>query len=171
MLLSYTLPAEPSSKRVLVWRHLRKLGAVLDSGVWLLPWSAELEPEFRAARDKVEDLGGRPLAFMVEHLTDGQAAGFKSVFNQARREEYDELLAMCRRYLGHIARLIDAGEYKFTLVEELEQDLEKRRRSLAQLIPRDVFHVEERISVETCLQECEEALARFTERVFMETSA
>lgn len=170
MLLSYTLPAEPSSKRVLVWRHLRKLGAMLDAGVWLLPGSTNLEVEFRKALAEIEELGGRPLAFYAEDLTGRQHDDLKTAFNQMRSEEYVELIHKCERFLAHVQRWTESGEFGFEAIEELEEDLEKRRRSLAQITSRDVFEVTERGQAERSLKDCQAALARFTEAAYTATN-
>lgn len=170
MLLTYTLPAEPSSKRVLVWRHLRKIGALLDAGVWVLPRSPDLELQFQAAVAEIEELGGHALAFYSDDISERQHAKLRAAFNSVRSEEYTELLQRCDRFLGHVQRLIDEADFKFAAVEELEEDLEKRRRSLAQVISRDVFEVPERRRVEDCIKRCESALTRFVEAAFAATT-
>ena len=166
MLLSYTLPAEPSSKRVLVWRHLRKLGAILDSGVWLVPRTPALEAAFQSALAEIRELGGRPLAFYAEDLPPGQCEQLQAAFNDVRRGEYTELFQRCQRFMGHIQRLTESGELKFGAVEELEEDIEKRRRSLAQIKARDAFEVAERQQVEAAVMDCENALSGFVEQVY-----
>jgi hypothetical protein len=170
MLLTYTLPAEPSSKRVLVWRHLRKMGALLDSGVWLLPRSPALEREFQAAVAEIAELGGRPLAFHARDFSDRQHEELKAAFNNVRSEEYRELMQRCDRFLGHVQRLLDEADFKFASVEEMEEDLEKRRRSVAQLIIRDVFEVPERAEVEERIRRCEAALTQFVEAAYAATA-
>jgi hypothetical protein len=160
------LPAEPSSKRVLVWRHLRKLGAILDSGVWLLPSTPALEAEFRIAVAEIEELGGRPRAFRADDFAPEQHEQLREAFNRVRAEEYDELLQRCDRFIGHVERWTDENNFRFGAVEELEEDLEKRRRSLAQIASRDVFGVPLRQQVEDRVRDCESALAGFVEQVF-----
>jgi hypothetical protein len=167
IVLSYTLPAEPSSKRVLVWRHLRKLGAMPDGGVWLLPRTPALDSEFRNALAEIQELGGRPLAFYAADLPTGQAEALQAAFNNLRRDEYSELLQRCQRFVSHVQRLTEAHDFKFGAVEELEEDLEKRRRSLAQIITRDAFEVGERQQVEACIDECAAALARFVAQAYL----
>jgi hypothetical protein len=167
LLISYTLPAEPSSKRVLVWRHLRKLGAVLDAGVWLLPYTPAMEKAARDAVDEVKELGGRAISFVADDLPAGQNEALQASFNSVRREEYIELLQRCQRFQDHVQRLIDSGDFKFGAVEEMEEDLEKRRRSFAQISERDVFAIDERRQTEASIKDCEAALARFVELAFL----
>jgi hypothetical protein len=161
------LPAEPSSKRVLVWRHLRKLGAISEAGVWILPESPNTLPAMKEIVDEIRDLGGRAIAFTATDLLPDQNEALRSTYNRARREEYEELLVRCQRFLAHIQRLIETGDLKFAALEEMEEDLEKRRHNLAQLVPRDVFGIPERAQVEACIKDGEAALALFAERVYL----
>jgi hypothetical protein len=170
MLLSYTLPAEPSSKRVLVWRHLRKIGAILDSGIWLLPCSPDLEEEFRRVVSEIAGLGGKPLAFLGEDFSPDQHEALKNAFNSERSTEYLALLQRCERFLAHVTRWTESQEFNFAALEELDEDLEKRRRTLSQITTRDVFGVPERGLLESSLGRCEAALAAFAEQVFNQTS-
>jgi len=45
----------------------------------------------------------------------------------------------------------------------MEEDLEKRRRSLKKIIERDAFNIEDRQLTEAMLAECERVLAEFVE--------
>jgi vacuolar-type H+-ATPase subunit I/STV1 len=165
-LLTYNLPAEPSSKRVQAWRNLRKLGAVLEAGVWLLPATDETEPSIEDVVQRLRTLGASPLAFRAEDLTPDQTDALRTRYDDVRRREYDELLQRCDRFLGHVQRLIDTSDFKFGSLEEMEEDLEKRRRSLDQIKSRDVFHVDMRETVETSFAACEASLAHYIELVY-----
>ena len=167
LILAYRLPAEPSRKRVLVWRHLRKLGAIyLETGIWLVPRREHTAKEAKAVLDEIEELGGAATAFVADDLSPTQTLELQAKFNRVRQSEYADLLDKCRRFLSHIERLAKGVDFRFANVEELEEDLEKRRRTLAQVIERDVFDVGERHAAEAGVKDCEEALARFTEQAF-----
>ena len=168
ILLAYTLPAEPSRKRVLAWRHLRKLGAVyLETGLWVLPQNPSMLSALEPILAEIKHMGGKLSAFSGSDIGESQNDELRDAFNQVRREEYADLLGKCRRFLAHAERLAKAGDFRFAEVEELEEDLEKRRRWLAQVIARDAFGIEARQEVEACLMQCEEALARFVEQSFL----
>jgi C4-dicarboxylate-specific signal transduction histidine kinase len=119
------------------------------------------------AVDEVKELGGRAISFVADDLSAGQSEALMDAFNSVRREEYAELLQRCMRFQDHVQRLIDAKEFKFGAVEEIEEDLEKRRRSFAQIVTRDVFEVAERRETEAGIKDCEAALARFVELAFL----
>ncbi len=168
LILSYVLPSEPSRKRVLVWRHLRKLGAIyLDTGVWFLPYLPALRPRIDAIIAEISELGGRSHSFVANEADETPGENLRDVYEQARRDEYMDLLDKCERYLRHVQRLMEAGDLQFAEVEELEEDLEKRRRWLAQIVERDVFGLDERNIVEASLRRCEEALNGFVEAAYV----
>ncbi len=168
IIVSYTLPTEPSRKRVLVWRHLRKLGALYrDTGIWFLPRTDALLEAIKPIVAEIQEMEGRVHAFVATDIDSAQGEELRQAFNAARRDEYVDLLAKCTRFIGHVGRLAQAGDFVFANVEELEEDLEKRRRTLVQLIARDAFGVEERYEAETAIKDCEEALAGFIEQASM----
>ena len=171
-ILSYVLPSEPSRKRVLVWRHLRKLGAIyLDTGVWFLPHLPALRPKIDAILAEISELGGRSHSFIANGTDETQGENLRDIYVRARRDEYDDLLQKCDRYLRHVERVIEAAEFRFAEVEELEEDLEKRKRWLKQLSERDAFGLEERRTVEACLKRCEDALNSFVEAAYLAGAA
>ena len=170
ILLAYTLPGEPSRMRVAVWRRLRKLGAVyLNEGVWCLPNREHLVRAVRRIVAEVEHHGGAASAFLANGLQEDQKGRLQARFNQARDEEYLEARKQGERFLAHVESATQVGTFAFTQVEELEQDLEKRERWLAQIYERDVFGSPLRESVERLLQECKQAFIRFTEEAYERT--
>ena len=170
IVLAYTLPTEPSRKRVAVWRRLRKLGAVyLSEGIWFLPNTKGLAEAVSQAVGEVEHQGGTASAFFATGLQADQKDQLRARFNQARDDEYLELHRQCERFLAHVERETKAGSFDFSAVEELEEDLEKRVRWLAQIRQRDEFGSPQRKAVELMLDECQEALARYTEQAYEKT--
>jgi hypothetical protein len=165
IVISYTLPTEPSRKRVLVWRHLRKLGALYrDTGIWFLPHTTGLLEAVKPIVAEIQEMQGKVHAFVANDIEASQGDELRQAFNAARRDEYIDLLTKCTRFIGHVDRLAKAADFAFANVEELEEDLEKRRRTLVQLIARDAFGVEERYEAEAAIRDCEEALAGFVEQ-------
>lgn len=167
LLLAYSLPPEPSRKRVAIWRHLRKLGAVYTSeGLWFLPHMESLAASVADVVQEVQHHGGTATAFVATDLRPDQMVRMKERFNQARDDEYSEVRRLCERFIGHVEHATEAQNFSFALVEELEEDLEKRRRRFAQIAQRDAFGSEQRRIVERLLNDGAEALASFTEDVW-----
>ncbi|HEX5370620.1 MAG TPA: Chromate resistance protein ChrB [Dehalococcoidia bacterium] len=171
-ILSYVLPSEPSRKRVLVWRHLRKLGAIyLDTGIWFLPNLPALRPRIDSILAEITELGGRCHSFIASGTDEADGEQLRDIYVSARRDEYSDLLEKCERYLRHAERVIEAGDFQFVEVEELEEDLEKRKRWLKQIVERDAFGMDERRTVEACLKRCEDELNRFVEAAYLAGTA
>src|SRR5581483_11546363 len=64
--LTYKVPSEPSQKRVWVWRRLQNLGAfALQNSVYLLPYSEEVEKQFRQLIHDIHEMGGEACLFSV----------------------------------------------------------------------------------------------------------
>jgi ChrB-like protein len=171
LILAYSLPPEPSRKRVAVWRRMRKLGAVyLNEGIWFLPNTAHLSAAMDEVLDEVRSEGGTGWGFRAEALRPEEREELKSRFNGAREEEYSEISRQCDRFLAHINRETEGGHFAFTTVEELEQDLEKRKRWLVQVSQRDILGAAGRDRTEVQLQECRQALDAFAEAAFVHAS-
>ena len=59
ILLSYTLPREPSAPRVALWRKLKKLGAVLvHEALWVLPVTLKVHEHVRWLATEILEAGG-----------------------------------------------------------------------------------------------------------------
>jgi hypothetical protein len=93
IVLSYSLPSKANTPRVTLWRRLRRLGAVSRTGsVYILPADDECVESFRWLAQEIQQAGGEALVMRVsqfEGLDDGELV---ALFNQARQEEYEEIL-------------------------------------------------------------------------------
>jgi hypothetical protein len=59
LLLSYTLPREPSAPRVALWRKLKKLGALLlHDALWVLPATPALQEQVRWLATEITEADG-----------------------------------------------------------------------------------------------------------------
>src|SRR3954469_10420816 len=59
LLLLYKVPPEPTANRVLVWRKLKRLGAILlHDAVWVLPPSPRTIEELRWLAAEIRERGG-----------------------------------------------------------------------------------------------------------------
>lgn len=98
--LLHQLPAKPPYLRVKIWRRLQAIGAVpLKNAVHVLPRSAEAELAFRELLEEIVSSGGE--ATLVEaHLLAGQSdADVRTLFDNARDADYDEIAQAARRLL------------------------------------------------------------------------
>ena len=68
LLFLYRVPHEPSTRRVYVWRKLKRLGAVmLQDAAWALPMVSNNLEQLQELAGEVADLGGDSLLW-VAHL-------------------------------------------------------------------------------------------------------
>lgn len=169
LLFTYWLPAEPSRKRVFIWRQLKKVGALsTDGGGWLLPRRAPLPTKIADIAKTVEEMGGTTNLFIVSHFSDAQEQRTIAKFQQEREREYTEIIKECRKTLKHIEREYQAHQFNFEEVEELEGDLEKINRWFSQVKIRDFLEVAVRKEVEGLVSEVEASLADFIQKTYDE---
>lgn len=165
LMLMYQVPSEPSRLRTTVWRRLRALGAVyVAHSVAVLPESPEAERALRALRAEVGQMGGTAQLVRAEPLL-GQA-DFTARYNQARDEEYAEVIGRCEDFLAEIARETGAGHLSYAELEENDEDLAKLRSWLAKVAARDVLGAESAGAARAVLARCGEALEGFAARVY-----
>ena len=164
--ISYTLPREPSRARVSVWRKLKKIGAVnVQQSVWLLPMSEENERSFREIKDEVASNGGE--SFLMWSSVDGD--GRKILirhFNDARDEEYTELLEQCEEFYKEIDKEIARKNFTFAEIEENEEELGKLKQWYEKIKLRDAFGAPLGKQAEAALSKCGELLDDFCEKVY-----
>ena len=72
LLFLYKVPHEPSSRRVFVWRKLKRLGAVLlHDSAWALPMSSHSLKQFQILAVEIAEIGGESLLWEA-HLAPGE---------------------------------------------------------------------------------------------------
>jgi Protein ChrB, N-terminal len=172
LLITYRLPAEPSSARVSVWRQVRRSGALqLHQSVVAFPDSEPFARAVARIRAAVDEVGGSSVALRAEPVDDADDASLRSVWNEARADEYRELVSECEKLVAEIDK--EFAKQKFTLAEldEEEAELDKLKRWHDRIRSRDVCGCERAPAAEDALGRASEALARYTAAVFDRTQA
>jgi hypothetical protein len=124
--LAYKVPSEPSQKRVWVWRRLQNLGAyALQNSVYLLPFSEEVEKQFRQLADDVRGMGGDASIFSVTALDANNERRILQVLLDARNNEYNNVASFCARFLARAAHLIEEQNWNEQTHSEFTEVLEK----------------------------------------------
>jgi hypothetical protein len=73
LLFLYKVPHEPSTRRVYVWRKLKRLGAVmLHDSAWVLPQGPANLEQLRKLSKKIVELGGDSLVWEAHLASDDQ---------------------------------------------------------------------------------------------------
>lgn len=167
-LLIYRVPTEPASKRVAVWRDLKRLGALyLQQCVCIFPDIPALSDEVRQVAAKIPALGGETFLLEVPRLAAEDEARIVEAFRAQRANEYAEIIEECEtKFVKEIEFEHFRQNYTFEEAEEIEQDLEKIRRWFDRVRDRDWFKADRRDEVESWLARCQGMLARFEEEVY-----
>jgi hypothetical protein len=161
------LPASPSSLRVLVWRRLRAAGAVgLQSGVWVLPRSAEHEQFLLDLANEVERQGGAATVFSATPLDPGLAARISEQARADRDREYDEFRERCSALLAELDTETDRQKFTFAELEENEHDLQKLESWLVKIRARDFFGAAGAAAAQATLEQCRDRLARYAQTLY-----
>jgi hypothetical protein len=126
LVLVYRLSAKPGLK-VTIRRRLIAIGAVFPANaVAAVPVSPAAERAFRQIRSTIGEAGGSAQVLRAE-VIEG-ARDLAAAFNQARDQDYAEIIAECDRLLAGIAALTAAGQFRYP--DLAGQDAELRRLSM-----------------------------------------
>jgi hypothetical protein len=124
--LTYKVPSEPSQKRVWVWRRLQNLGAfALQNSVYLLPFSEEVEKQFRQLAHEIRDMGGEASIFSVVALDAADERRILQVITEARNNEYITVIKVCMRFLSKAMTVVETQGWNEQVHAEFAEVLEK----------------------------------------------
>ena len=127
VLLVYKIPREPTSSRAMIWRKLKRLGALLlHDAVWVLPATPWTREQFQWLAVEIGELEGEAYLWESHLLLNGQTGALMQQFRARVDAAYQEIL------------------------NELEQgnaDLVALSRKYQQVRAQDYFHSEVGIQV------------------------
>ena len=124
--LTYKVPSEPSQKRVWVWRRLQNLGAfALQNSVYLLPFSEEVEKQFRQLAHDIREMGGEASIFSVVALDAADERRILQVITEARNNEYITVIKVCMRFLSKAMSVVETQGWNEQVHAEFAEVLEK----------------------------------------------
>ena len=129
LLLIVSLPPNPSSLRVRVWRRLRAIGAVaLKRTVYLLPDTSDHYELFQWLAQEIQRAGGEATLLRVEKIENMSSGEIVQLFHEARNSDYRLLGGRYRKLLQSLDRKAAATNPR-VLVElaQLQRDYEKLR--------------------------------------------
>jgi len=168
VLIVYRVPTEPASKRVSIWRDLKRMGALyLQQCVCIFPRLEVLHDELERVTAKVPVMGGDFTMFDVPALKPADEEKIVAAFRELRNKEYAEIVEECEtKFVKEIEFEHFRQNYSFEEAEEIGQDLEKIRRWYDKIITRDWFDATGRGAVETWIARCQELLNDFEQEVY-----
>lgn len=131
LLLLYALPTRHGSRRVGLWRTLKKIGAVsLKTSASLLPDTPAHYERFQWLAKQIRDDGGEAVVVRTAEIEGMNERQIQAAFNQARAEDYAELNAELTALLGANRRKVG---------DSFESAVEKLRGRLAEIQRIDFF--------------------------------
>jgi len=156
LLLIHNIPPKPSYFRVKVWRRLQRLGAVaIKNSVYVLPNSDSSYESFEWMLREIVQGGGEATlceANFAEGLENDQ---IQALFNQARNAEYSALSEEARKTIKELtqkSKLTDARG------KQIETDLARLKRRLAEIVAIDFFGASGRETADGIVDEIESRL-------------
>jgi len=166
--LIYRVPTEPASKRVAVWRDLKRLGALyLQQCACIFPDIPGVTDEVNEVAAKIPALGGETFLLNVPRLQPEDEARIIESYRTQRANEYAEIIEECEtKFVKEIEFEHFRQNYTFEEAEEIGQDLEKIRRWFARIVGRDWFGADRRGEVEVWIEKCDELLNGFEQEVY-----
>jgi hypothetical protein len=171
-LLVYRVPTEPASRRVTVWRQLKRMGALyIQQCVCLLPARADLEAELNRRAAAIRELGGDYTLFDIPTLRPGDEERVTGLFRDLRNKEYDEIIEECEtKFFKEIEFERFRENYTYAETEEIRQDLDKIRRWFKRVAERDWFEADRRSLAEQWIARCDDLLNAFEQEVYQRQS-
>ncbi len=123
LLLQPKLPSEPSSRRVYIWRKLKRLGAIYhQDSVWVLPDTPGAREQFRWLAAEIVEMGGEATLWESSLLQGVTEAALVCQFQEQVNPGYQEILDC-----------LQAGQ----------TNLDALSRQYQQLTSKDYFHSEQ----------------------------
>ncbi len=173
LVLIYRVPSEPASRRVAIWRDLKRLGALyLQQCVCILPRLGAVADNLERVTLKIEGMGGEHTLFEVPRVRPETESRIISAFRDLRNKEYAEIVEECEtKFIKEIDFEHFRQNYTFEEAEEIAQDLDKIRRWYASIRERDWFGADRADDVATWLDRCQTLLAGFEEEVYRRTGS
>ena len=131
LLLLYALPTRHGSRRVGLWRTLKKIGAVsLKTSASLLPGTPSHYERFQWLAKQIRDDGGEAVVVRTAEIEGMNPEQIHATFNEARAEDYSELIT-------ELTALLSTNRRKVT--DSFEAALERLRGQLTEIQRIDFF--------------------------------
>jgi len=93
VLLVYRIPREPTSSRAMIWRKLKRLGALLlHDAVWVLPATPWTREQFQSLAVETGELEGEAYLWESRLLLNGQEDALVRQFQVRVDAAYQEIL-------------------------------------------------------------------------------
>jgi hypothetical protein len=166
-LLIYRVPAQPSTKRVYIWRKLKGWGGLyLQQSVCVLPYRDNFQRSLEELKADILASGGEADLLTVAIADPEQNAMLIQRFQQQADEEYQEFLGRCRDFHNELDHEREIKNLTFAELDENEVELAKLRSWLPKIQERDLFEATGCVKALEALRACEQDFEVFTQQVY-----
>ncbi len=169
LLIFYSVPSQPVSNRMKIWRKLAKVGAVqLKGAVYILPFSEEHEELFQWFINEVKAMGGDGAFVKTSEIKNINDADIQTLFTRQVIKEYHQLeksVDVIERKTQNIRKAADLHENRHLLDQAV-----KLTKDFSDIVRRDFFLTPEGIALKKRIQVLETGL-RGTGTTFSDTTA
>ena len=167
LLLTYKVPAEPTSKRMALWRRLKALGAVyLQNGVCLLPKSDDHVRKLKVLESDIAAMDGDCVLLETIALDRLQEDKVIARFKADRDDQYRELLGRCQDFETEIAKEIAIQKFTYAELDEEETDLKKLQTWFEKIRKLDFYDAPLAATAADRLEQCEALLESYAKQVY-----
>lgn len=124
ILLTHQIAQDAPNLRVKVWRHLKKLGAVLfKNAVYLLPYTKEHEESTQWICKQIRDSGSDASLFITESMDKKHNEEIIKTFQESCNKEYVPFTDQCNDVLKQIEQIEGTEGVTDRFVEDLKRKL------------------------------------------------
>lgn len=167
LLLTYKVPAEPTSKRLALWRRLKGLGAVyLQNGVCLLPKTGEHVRRLKVLENEIARMDGDCVLLETVALDRAQEDKVIARFKADRDDQYRELLGRCKDFEAEIAKEISIRKFTYAELDEEETDLKKLDAWFEKIRKLDFYDAPLAAAAQERLRDCKALLDHYAQLVY-----
>jgi DNA-binding transcriptional regulator PaaX len=167
LLLTYKVPAEPTSKRMALWRRLKALGAVyLQNGVCLLPKTDDHIRKLKVLENDISSMAGYCVLLETVALDRLQEGKVIARFKADRDDQYRELLGRCQDFKAEIAKEIEIQKFTYAELDEEETDLKKLQTWFEKIRKLDFYDAPLAVTAAERLKQCEALLDGYAKLVY-----
>ncbi|MES2143484.1 MAG: Chromate resistance protein ChrB [Pseudomonadota bacterium] len=167
LLLTYKVPAEPSARRIAIWRKLKGMGAIyLQNGVCVLPKADDHIRRLKIVEHDIAEAKGESVLLETIALDRAQEEKVIARFKAERDEAYAEFIDKCNDFEREVAKEIAAGHFTYAELEENDVDLKKLQGWLVKIVKLDFYGAARAAEAQSRLQGCETVLEDYARLVF-----
>ncbi len=153
-----------------VWREVRRSGALhVQQSIVAVPDSEAFADAVEGLRRVLADVGGQVTSLRAEPVVAGDDQRLLDAWNEARDDEYRELVGECTKFLAEIDHEFESEKFTLAELDEEEAELDKLQRWHDRIQRLDIHGASGASAAAQALREAEAALDRYSTAVFERT--